>query len=81
MADGVAVVTDSTAYLPPDLVAGSALTVVPLNVVVGGRSLAEGVEVTSAEVAEALRSWKPVTLTLRHTASSTLALPVSDDLP
>jgi DegV family protein with EDD domain len=61
MAEGVAVVTDSTAYLPPDLVDEHGLTVVPLQVVVGGRSLAEGVEVSSAEVAEALRSWRPVT--------------------
>ena len=32
----VAVVTDSTAYLPPDLVEAYGLTVVPLQVVVGG---------------------------------------------
>jgi DegV family protein with EDD domain len=57
----VAVVTDSTAYLPPDLVEAYGLTVVPLQVVVGGRSLAEGVEVTSDEVATALREWRPVT--------------------
>lgn len=57
----VAVVTDSTAYLPADLVAEHGLTVVPLTVVVGGRSLAEGTEVTSAEVAQALREWRPVT--------------------
>src|SRR3954463_15250477 len=58
---GVAVVTDSTAYLPPDLVDRFGLTVVPLQVVVGGRSLAEGVEVTSAEVAEARREGRPWT--------------------
>ena len=57
----VAVVTDSTAYLPADLVTAHGLTVVPLTVVVGGRSLAEGIEVTSDEVAQALRDWKPVT--------------------
>jgi DegV family protein with EDD domain len=57
----VAVVTDSTAYLPADMVDRYRLTVVPLQVVVGGRSLAEGVEVTSAEVAAALREWRPVT--------------------
>src|SRR5918912_4279341 len=57
----VAVVTDSTAYLPADLVERHQLTVVPLQVVVGGRSLAEGVEVTSEEVARALREWRPVT--------------------
>ncbi len=51
----MAVVTDSTAYLPADAVERHGLTVVPLQVVVGGRSLAEGVEVTSDEVATALR--------------------------
>jgi DegV family protein with EDD domain len=55
------VVTDSTAYLPADVVERHRLTVVPLQVVVGGRSLAEGVEVTSDEVAGALREWRPVT--------------------
>jgi DegV family protein with EDD domain len=57
----VAVVTDSTAYLPADMIERHGLTVVPLQVVVGGRSLAEGVEVTSDEVAQALREWTPVT--------------------
>jgi DegV family protein with EDD domain len=57
----VAVVTDSTAYLPAEMVERHGLTVVPLQVVVGGRSLAEGVEVTSDEVAQALRQWTPVT--------------------
>jgi DegV family protein with EDD domain len=42
-------------------VARHALTVVPLQVVVGGRSLAEGVEVSAREVAEALTGWRPVT--------------------
>ena len=57
----MAVVTDSTAYLPADVVERHGLTVVPLQVVVGGKSLAEGVEVTSDEVARALREWRPVT--------------------
>ena len=57
----VAVVTDSTAYLPATMAAEAGIRVVPLQVVVGGRSLAEGVEVTSAEVAQALREWQPVT--------------------
>jgi DegV family protein with EDD domain len=61
MQEHVAVVTDSTAHLPASLVAGRELTVVPLQVVVGGRSLVEGVEVSSAGIAEALRAWQPVT--------------------
>ena len=57
----VAVVTDSTAYLPESLVTRHELTVVPLQVVVGGRSLAEGVEVGSSRIAAALRAGEPVT--------------------
>jgi DegV family protein with EDD domain len=57
----VAVVTDSTAYLPADLAAESGITVVPLQVVVGGRSLTEGVEISSAQVARALLDRQPVT--------------------
>jgi DegV family protein with EDD domain len=37
------------------------VTIIPLQVVVGGRSLAEGVEVSSSQVADALREWQPVT--------------------
>src|SRR3954469_9967733 len=61
MPQRIAVVTDSTAYLPPSLVERSGVTVVPLQVVVGGRSYAEGVEVSSDQVAEALRERRPVT--------------------
>ena len=50
----VAVVTDSTAYLPADLVAAHGIEVVPLYVVLAGRSGREGSEVTSAEVARSL---------------------------
>lgn len=56
----VAVVTDSTAYLSPEQLAASAVHVVPLQVVVGGTSYAEGVEIGPAEVASALRAWTPV---------------------
>jgi DegV family protein with EDD domain len=56
-----AVVTDSTAYLPAELVQEHGITVVPLQVVVRGRSLAEGSEVSSAEVARALLDGQSVT--------------------
>jgi len=56
----VAVVTDSTAYLPDGLADRLSIQVVPLQVVLGGRSGAEGSEVTPAEVASALASWVPV---------------------
>lgn len=50
----VAVVTDSTAYLPEPLAAAGALTVVPLSVVIDGRAGLEGIEVTPEQVARAL---------------------------
>lgn len=56
----VAVVTDSTAYLPSQLIARLGVRVVPLQVVVGGRSYDEGLQISSAEVAAALRAWTPV---------------------
>lgn len=56
----VGLVTDSTAYLTGPLVDDGEVCVVPLHVVIGGRSYREGVDVTSEEVARALRSWTPV---------------------
>jgi DegV family protein with EDD domain len=50
----VAVVTDSTAYLPADVVARFGIEVVPLYVVLAGRSGREGSDVSSAEVARSL---------------------------
>jgi DegV family protein with EDD domain len=58
----VAIVTDSTAYLPADLVrAGTVpITVVPLHVVMGGRQHREGVDVTIESLSEALQSFTPL---------------------
>jgi DegV family protein with EDD domain len=56
----VAIVTDSTASLPADLVASHGITVVPLHVVLGGRQHSEGVDLTTSEVAAALRKLTPV---------------------
>lgn len=50
----VAVVTDSTAYLPAGLAGAHSLTVVPLTVVVNGTEGRESADVTPAEVARAL---------------------------
>ncbi|MFZ0158454.1 MAG: DegV family protein, partial [Kineosporiaceae bacterium] len=57
----VVVVTDSTSYLPAGLAERHGLVVVPLQVVITGRSLAEGVEVTSGQVAQALLAGQAVT--------------------
>ena len=55
-----ALVTDSTAYLPADLLEGLGVQVVPLHVVVGGREHCEGVDIEPGQVAEALRDFTPV---------------------
>ena len=57
----VAVVTDSTSYLPAELVREHGIEVVPLQVVIGGTSYDEGSGASPGTVAEALRSWQPVT--------------------
>ncbi len=58
----IALVTDSTASLPPELAARHGIIVVPLQVVIGAKSYEEGVEggATPETMAEALREWKPV---------------------
>src|SRR3954469_575302 len=50
----VAVVTDSTAYLPAEVVADLGIEVVPLYVVLAGRSGREGRDIGPREVAQAL---------------------------
>ncbi|MFA1539281.1 DegV family protein [Actinomadura monticuli] len=60
MGSGVAVVTDSTAYLPPGLAERHGLTVVPLQIAVGGAARDEG-DITTAEAAQALKEWRPIT--------------------
>jgi DegV family protein with EDD domain len=54
MTSSVAVVTDSTAYLPPGVGAKYGVGEVPLHVVLGGRTGAETTEVSPADVAAAL---------------------------
>lgn len=68
----VRVLTDSTAYLPDDLVARHAIEVVPLHVVIAGRTGAEGEQVSSEDVAAAMSRWKPVS-TSRPSPAALLA--------
>jgi DegV family protein with EDD domain len=65
----VAVVTDSTAYLPAELAGAHQLTVVPLTVVVNGEERLEGVEITPAEVARALGGRRSAVSTSRPAPS------------
>ncbi|MCE0485301.1 DegV family protein [Ornithinimicrobium sediminis] len=59
------VVTDSTACLPASMAQEHGVEVVPLHVVVGGRTFAEGVDITPGEVAELLRRGKETVSTSR----------------
>jgi len=56
----VAIVTDSTASLPEELVASHGIGVVPLHVVLGGQQYSEGIDITPAELAAALRKFGAV---------------------
>ncbi|GAA1883278.1 DegV family protein [Actinomadura bangladeshensis] len=60
MRSAVAVVTDSTAYLPAGLAERHGLTVVPLQIAVGGATRDEG-DISAAEAAQALKEWRPIT--------------------
>ena len=61
MSGTVAVVTDSTASLPDGAVAEYGIRVVPLRVSLGERTAVDGVDVTAADVAAALRAKVNVT--------------------
>lgn len=61
MPTDLAVVTDSTAYLPEELVERHRLVVVPLKVVLRGRPLDDGIEATPAQLTDALRGRRVVT--------------------
>ncbi len=59
MNHSVSVVTDSTAYLPATQATAARVTVVPVQVVVGGETFDE-TDVSSDTIAEALREWRPI---------------------
>ncbi len=67
----VGVLTDSTSYLDAAVVAQHGLEVIALDVVIGGSAHPE-TEVTSADLASALRRWTPVT-TSRPSPAALLA--------
>ena len=73
MSGPIALVTDSTASLPPELAARRGIIVVPLQVVIGATSFDEGLEggATPETVADALREWTPVS-TSRPTPAAML---------
>lgn len=61
MSRHVAIVTDSTAYLPQRTMERHGITAVPLTVVLGGEALEEGTEISTRSLAQALQKRRPVT--------------------
>ncbi len=61
MSRHVAIVTDSTAYLPARTMERHGITAVPLTVVLGDRALEEGTEISTRSLAQALQKRRPVT--------------------
>lgn len=69
----IAVVTDSTAYLPEGLAAEYGVHVVPLHVVLGGVSGEENVDLSPADVARALQERRVHVTTSRPTPAELAA--------
>lgn len=61
MSRHVAIVTDSTAYLPPDTMRRHGIIAVPLTVVLGDQALEEGTEISARSLALALQKRRSVT--------------------
>jgi DegV family protein with EDD domain len=61
MSRHVAIVTDSTAYLPPRTMERHGITSVPLTVVLGDQALEDGTELSARSLAQALQKRRPVT--------------------
>lgn len=56
MARRIAIVTDSTSRIPPELAAEHEISVVPVEVIVNGLPYSEGVDIGPAAIASALRA-------------------------
>ncbi|MFC9246425.1 DegV family protein [Streptomyces sp. NPDC057136] len=61
MSRHVAIVTDSTAYLPPETMERHGIITVPLTVVLGDQALEEGTEISARSLAAALQKRRSVT--------------------
>ncbi|MGW0559748.1 DegV family protein [Streptomyces sp. NPDC003016] len=61
MSRHVAIVTDSTAYLPQQTMERHGITAVPLTVVIGDRAFEEGTEISARSLALALQKRRSVT--------------------
>ncbi|MFP3991290.1 DegV family protein [Streptomyces sp. E11-3] len=61
MSRHVAIITDSTAYLPQRAMERHGITAVPLTVIVDGQAMEEGTEISARSLAQALQKRRPVT--------------------
>ncbi|MFF8974028.1 DegV family protein [Streptomyces sp. NPDC014995] len=61
MSRHVAIITDSTAYLPQETMERHGITAVPLTVVLGDQALEEGTEISTRSLAQALQKRRSVT--------------------
>jgi DegV family protein with EDD domain len=61
MSRHVAIVTDSTAYLPPRTMERHGIIAVPLTVVIGDQAFEEGTEISARSLAQALQKRRSVT--------------------
>ncbi|MGH3356457.1 MAG: DegV family protein [Nocardioidaceae bacterium] len=73
MSSRIAVVTDSTSMLSPEVISARAITVVPLQVVIGARAYDEDADSDPGMVADALRARRSVS-TSRPTPQAFLAV-------
>ena len=69
MSARVKIVTDSTAYLLPETVARYDIRVVPLKVIFGNESFAEGVDITNEEFYQRLTKSKALPTTSQPSVS------------
>ncbi|MFL2030334.1 DegV family protein [Loigolactobacillus zhaoyuanensis] len=70
----IAVVTDSTAYLPQQLIDENEITVVPIPVVLDGQTYNEGIDITSSEFYEKLRHSESFPSTAQPSIGEIIAL-------
>lgn len=54
----IAVVTDSTAYIPADLIEKSGIHIIPLSVIFGDETYQEGIDITTKEFYQKIRETK-----------------------
>ena len=59
----VVVVTDSTAYIPPDMLTDYEIEIIPLNVIFGEEVLLDGVDISPDEFYDRLKGSKVVPTT------------------